>query len=374
MRGPRVLHILQNLSGYGAERQVRDLLPYLQSDGITAAALTVYASKLSDEELRALPFLTIDIGRRSRLDYNFLPQLIKAIRSFRPDIVHTHTHVGKYWGRIAARIAGVRVLLHTEHNPCDPRRNILERLLDPALHAATSCVVTFLAQQRTMLSRTDHLPVEKIRIIANGLLPRELPEYEDRAAARKALGITPDEYAVVVIGRLEHQKNQQLALRAVASLTAPVQQRVRLYLLGAGSQEDELRSLSRELGIEHNVLFFGYRNDVGTLLPGADVLLMTSLFEGMPLTLIEAMFAGVPIVSTPWIGVDDMLENGRYGFIAAGWETGQVALTLERALRCESARATAAARAYAYARTEYDIRNTARAHLQLYSEMIARTP
>jgi glycosyltransferase involved in cell wall biosynthesis len=365
----RVLHLIQCLHGYGAERQVRDLIPYLQSDDMTVGALSVYGSRLTEDELEALPFTTIDVGRRSRADYSFLPRLVREIRRFRPDIVHAHTHSGKYWGRVAAWLSGVKTVVFTEHNPCDPRRSRIERFADPLLHAKTSRIVTFLNDQRRVLSRTDHVKMEKIVVIANGLLSNGDVQKRSREEGRKLLCVSNDEFAVLLIGRLEYQKNQQLALRALAAMEEEQRRKIRLFLAGAGTEEVKLRGLARALQVEEQVRFLGYRSDVPTLLAGADLLLMTSLFEGMPLTLIEAMNAGVPVLSTPWIGASEMLGNGRYGFIAPGWDPKDVSGEILRVLNNCGARVAVAEHARTYAGDMYDIRRMAEAHRRLYLEL-----
>jgi glycosyltransferase involved in cell wall biosynthesis len=366
----RVLHLIQHLHGYGAERQVRELLPHLQGDGIVAAAVSVYPSQLNESERQRLGFSAIEIGRKSRLDYTFLPRLIRAIRAFRPDILHAHTHSGKYWGRIAAWIAGVKVVVFTEHNPCDPRRSYVQRLADPLLHAKTTRIITFLGEQRKVLSAIDRTNPRKIVIIPNGIAPSVL-QPDARFRARNALDLSETELGVFLVGRLTLQKNQQLALRALALVPPALRKRIRLFIAGAGNDEVMLRGLSRSLEIEESVRFLGYRSDLPLLVHGADLLLMTSLFEGMPITLIEAMHAHIPILTTPWTGAAEMLGQGRYGFLASHWSPADVAEALVYALNNERARAEIAERAYDYAVEALHVARTAQAHRRLYRELTA---
>ncbi|HVA38915.1 MAG TPA: glycosyltransferase [Candidatus Dormibacteraeota bacterium] len=365
----RVLHVLAKLKGYGAERQVLNLLPLLPNAEIEVGVLAIYDSRLTDEERAQLGLPAFEVGRRSRNDYSFPLRLVREIKAFAPTIVHTHTHVGKYWGRAAARAAGVPIIVHTEHNPCDPRRNPLERLIDPFLNARTARVVTFLSEQRESLARYDGLPPEKVTIIPNGLFPPPPAGPEQRARAREMLGLSGEERAVLVIGRLEHQKNQRLAIEALAALPDALRVRMRLFFLGNGGQEATLRELVRGRALDDRVTFLGYRTDAAALLPGADLLLMTSLFEGMPLVLIEAMFAGVPILTTPWVGARSMIADGVHGYVAESWDPLILARALERALTGDVGRAAVAERARAHALAAYDIHRMAEAHRALYVEL-----
>jgi glycosyltransferase involved in cell wall biosynthesis len=358
----RVLHILPSVRGYGAERLIVDLLGHLSSPGIDAALLTIYEP--SGDVERRLTFPLLHAGRKDRRDRAFVWQLMRQIRSFKPDIVHTHTHVGKYWGRLAALLAGTRCIVHTEHNPCDGRRTPLERAADWVLHRMTARVVTFFSEQVAALSRQEGLPHNKLLAIQNGVTL--IDGHVDRILARKQLSVGDDEFAIALVGRMEFQKNHALALRAFSALKPAIRDGSVLLFLGAGENESTLRDLARDLKIADRVRFLGYRADVASILPGADVLLMSSLFEGMPLALIEAMLAKVPIVTTPWLGASNMLACGRYGLIAEGFHPKQIAAQIERAHGDPELRRTLAERAEEHARRAYDIKRTADEHKAMY--------
>jgi glycosyltransferase involved in cell wall biosynthesis len=361
----RVLHILPSVRGYGAERLIVELLKYLPSHQIEAALLTIYEPAPDARE--ALPFTVLDAARKTRQDRFFVWRLIRQIRRYRPDIVHTHTHVGKYWGRLAALVAGTRYIVHTEHNPCDFRRTRMERIWDWLLHRMTARVITFFKEQGTRLSEFEHLPMRKVVVIPNGLASNGATN--DRKAARDRLGVTRNEFAIMLIGRMEYQKNHILALRAFAALQPETRAKSVLLFAGAGENEVTLRGLAHALGIDERVRFLGYRTDVPALLPGADLVLMTSWFEGMPLALMEAMLADVPIVSTPWVGARNMLSDGRFGFLAAGYEPAQVAEQIERAIARPQMRRDVAQRALRHARESYDIDHMVDAHRKMYLQL-----
>jgi glycosyltransferase involved in cell wall biosynthesis len=370
MKRLRVLHVISTLKAYGAERQVLELLRALTTSDIDVAALAVYDSNLSCEDENGLDGITESVGRRGRRDYGFMPALVQKIRAFDPDVVHTHTHVGKYWGRPAARLAGVRTIVHTEHNPCDPRRNALERVLDRVYGGFTDRFVVFFPEQADMLVRLEAIAPAKVVAIPNGLNPAAENGPSLRAQARRRLSIAGERLIVMMIGRLEIQKNHQLAFRAFARMNPELRERTELHVIGAGSTETALRRLAQELGIAGSIRFAGYRSDATTLLCAADVLLNSSLFEGMPMTFIEAMLANVAIVTTPWLGAANMLEDGSLGLVARHWDESSLAATLSRALLDAGVRADCVARAATRAHNDYTLARTAAAHQQLYNTLV----
>jgi glycosyltransferase involved in cell wall biosynthesis len=362
----RVLHISPSVRGYGAERLVIELLTHLPDGKVDAALLTIYEPPAHVRD--ALPFPVFHAGRKSRKDrFFFLWNLIREIRRYRPDIVHTHTHVGKYWGRLAALAAGSRCVVHTEHNPCDFRRTPVERVADWLLHRRTSRVVTFFKEQGQRMSSFERLPMRKVALIPNGLALSG--PVENRLRARQRLGIALDEFAILVVGRMEYQKNHILALRAFSALYKQTREKAVLLFAGAGENEVMLRGLARALDIDDRVRFLGYRSDLQTLLPGADLVLMTSWFEGMPLALLEAMTAGVPIVSTPWLGAREMLGDGRFGFLAADFEPFRVAAQIERAIAHPRMRRSIAERAARHVKEAYQVERMVDAHRELYLQL-----
>ncbi len=361
----RVLHISPAIRGYGAERLVVELLTHLPDSQVDAALLTIYEPPA--HSLDSLPFPVFHAGRKNRKDRFFIWKLIREIHRYRPDIVHTHTHVGKYWGRIAALCAGSRCIVHTEHNPCDFRRTLAERAADWLLDRATSRVVTFFKEQGQRLSRFERLPMRKVVVIPNGLALSGT--VESRMRARQKLGVALDEFAIMLVGRMEYQKNHILALRAFSALHRQARDKALLLFAGAGENEVMLRGLARALEIEDRVRFLGYRSDLPTLLPGADLLLMTSWFEGMPLALLEAMTAGVPVASTPWLGSREMLGDGRFGFLAADFDPFRVAAQIERAIAHPRMRRSVAERAQKHVLETYDVEKMADAHRRLYLQL-----
>jgi glycosyltransferase involved in cell wall biosynthesis len=363
----RVLHILPSIHGYGAEKQVLQLLPRLQCADVNAGLLTIYTP--SPEQRSGITFPITDAARNGRRDYTFVGRLVSCIQRFQPDIVHTHTHVGKYWGRFAAVAAGIPAIVHTEHNPCDPRRPLFDRLANHALNPYTSRCITFFPEQGQLLMRAERIDPGRVEIIPNGLDFDRLVRCE-RSQSRRLFQMDEEAFVITLVGRLEYQKNQELALRALSVLPPDQRANMHLFFAGDGSLAPKLHQLAASLGVLNNVRFLGLRSDVPELLSASDLLLMTSRFEGMPLTLLEAMHARVPIVSTPWLGVSSMLGGGLYGRISRGWSPDDVASEILYSCAHRPEVLETAERARKYASSEFSLSRMGERHVSLYRKLI----
>ena len=169
---------------------------------------------------------------------------------------------------------------------------------------------------RLALIRNEGLPADRVEVIYNGIpLDRFSASAGDRAAVRDELGIDPEAPVLVQVARLDYLKDHATAVRAMAHL-ARERPDARLLLVGEGPERPLIEDLVGRLGLGAHVRLLGQRADVSRLLATADLALLTSISEGIPLTLIEAMAAGLPIVSTRVGGVAEVVEDGRTGLLA----------------------------------------------------------
>ena len=369
----RVVHVCGDLGLYGAENVMALLVRHTHEPDVELFAMTVNRSRHPEARERAgVPVIAIE--RNGRRDVFFIARMVGELRRLRADVVHTHGHHGRYWGRLAAVLAGVPLIVHTEHNPVltppSPRWAFdgLNRLLNPR----TAAFIDFTPRRREELAVAEGIPLDRIVVIPNGMPPAP-PDPERRARTRAALGLADDALVVPVVARLFPQKRLDIALDAFAALPEDLRARTKLIIAGDGPLRADLEAQASGLGLGDGVRFLGFRTDARDVLAAGDVALMTSAREAMPLALIEAMLESVPIVSTPWAGAEGMLRGGALGLIAADFTPDAVAAALEAALRDRAAAAARAATAFDHASVEFDINTQARRYAELYRVLSART-
>jgi glycosyltransferase involved in cell wall biosynthesis len=193
----------------------------------------------------------------------------------------------------------------------------------------------------------------------------------ERALGRSRLAVPQGHVVLLVAPCADVPASQLLSLHALAAVPRELREQTVMVVLAPPAYDPLLREAAAQLDVRENVRFVGDDAEFQQLLPAADVLIVTPFSEDMPLAPIQAMFARIAIVSTPWAGAETMLGNGLYGFITGGFEPSDVASEVIRALRNDGARNAMIHRAHERARAEYDIDRVADAHRSLYRQMCA---
>lgn len=234
-------------------------------------------------------------------DLTALARLTRLLRRTPYDIVHTHTSKSGVIGRLAATRAEVPGILHTVHlfgfhEESGALATGVYSRIERAAARWCHRIVTVSEYQRDWALRLGIGAAGQVVAIPNGVPTRRTEGRRSRAEERSQLGLT-DEVAVLYLGRLAEQKGLEYLVRAVP-LLGQDRPRVRVLLAGDGPLHDHLNALATDLGVGNEVRFLGFRSDVGDLLAAADIVVLPSLWEGLSVSLLEAMAAGRPVVTT----------------------------------------------------------------------------
>ncbi len=334
----RVLYVLSAPGVGGAQNYVETAVRRLGQMGYRMAVVcndepALLARYAPCAEVFPIPIV---LGLSPWTDLRFFLRLLRLLRRERFDVVQTSAAKASLYGRLAARLAGVPVVIFRAggfpfHGFMHPVLQWLLITTEKAMSRwCTDMVVSVSEEDRRDVVARGIIPADRIRTIQNGTdAHRAMPE---RQEARRALGLDAQVPVVGMVGRLSRQKSPDDFLR-VAALVAREVPQATFLLVGDGPMRGALERLAADLGIAGQVSFLGVRNDVPLVLAALDVFALASLWEGVPFSILEAMAAGKPVVATAVNGVAEVVEHGRTGFLAPPQDVKQLAAHIATLLK-----------------------------------------
>ena len=378
----RIARIIARLNVGGPARHTVLLTAGLDARRFTTTLITGtvapdegdFAFLARERGLAPLVIPELQRAMRPGRDLVALVKLVRLLRGLKPDILHTHTAKAGALGRIAARLAGVPVQVHTFHG------HVLEGYFSPVMSRV------FLAIERALARGTDRIIVlsprlreamlrlgvgrpEQLVVVPLGLeLDRFAAVRRERRLLREELGIPAEVPLAGSIGRLAPIKDHETLWRALALCTGA--RAPHLAVVGDGEWRERLEKLARDLGIDSRIHFLGWRHDLESILAGLDVVISSSRNEGTPVALIEAMAAGVPVLSTDVGGVGDLVVHGETGWLVPPADPGAMAESLQRILTDPLNAAAVAARARNVVLARHDVRSLIARMEALYTELM----
>lgn len=291
-----------------------------------------------------------------------IPQFYRLFRAFRPDVVHTHRYVLRYT-LLPMLFCRVPVRVHTVHNVAQKEVDRVGKLVHWIAFRLGGVVPVSISREvantvRAVYGRSIHTPV-----IYNGI-PTAC--FVLRAGRDNAKG--EKDVVLLHVGRFAPQKNHLLLIEAFA-LAVKEYPTMQLWLVGDGPLQPAVERLVKEKGLEEKVLFLGIRDDVPKLLADSDVFILPSDWEGVPLTVLEAMAAGKPVIATAVGGVPELVEDGATGVLVPPRDPEALAQGILRLVKDPDLRRRMGKAARERALEHFDISRTAREYEALYLKL-----
>lgn len=314
----RITHVVSSLQVGGMEQFVVRIAAEQQRRGHTVRLLAVRGGPLL-EQAQSASLPTHILRGSSKLTW--LPDALLSHLLTRPQIVHAHNPTSLPYAAIA-RAVGRPAALMTRHG----QRAELRAPTDAEWNA-TSAVVAVSEAAATTLRETYPAQADKVSVIHNGIEPAAptRPPQETRAALR----VTVSALVGIIVARIDTLKGHDTLLQALAALpsgTPPIT----LLIAGDGAERPAMERLAAKLGIAEGVRFLGFRADVADLLAASDFFVLPSRLEGLPLSVLEAMSHGLPVIATPVGGTPEVIPDPRYGLLTPVDDVPALAAALTR--------------------------------------------
>lgn len=369
--GPRVLALTVGWGLGGAERLLLLSAPRLRTLGydVRIGALKEDGPLRGELERAGVP--CVSFGARHRGDVTALGRLGGYLRRERIDVLHAHLFYANVAARLVGRLARVPVVLAAHHDTdvwMGPHHRLLERLTAPLSDRVIACSE---AVRRYAIERYG-IGEERVVTLRNAIDPGSIPGPEARARARAALGARDGERLAGTLGRLHEPKKGLATFLAAAARVAAADPRARFVLIGDGPARGDLERRAASLGLPDRVRFLGERPDAVSLLPGLDLLVQPSLWEGFGLSVLEGMAAGVPVVATRVGGLPEVVRDGVDGLLVPPADPPRLAEAIA-SLFADPARAQRfGAAGRARARNEFHVDALVAGTASLYDALLAK--
>jgi len=309
----RILYLVGQLGKGGAEKQLYELVKGIDKDRFDPIVVSLSRGGYWADKIRKLGIELIELPRKKHVEFGRLFKLIKIFREKKPVIVHTYMYSANSYGRIAALLTRVPIVLASERSCIEigKDKNRYQIYLDKLLTFFTSGIICNSLNASESLIKRYSFNRNKIFTIHNGIdsdtFSKKIDFDNQKKLAKKVVG---------AIGNLTHPKNHGLFLDVAKIVLEELEDEdLRFLIIGEGPLKDELKKYSQDLGIDGKVIFTGSRDDIPSLLQMMDVFVLTSNWEGLSNAIMEAMVSGLPCVVTDVGGNSELVVNGETGYV-----------------------------------------------------------
>ena len=311
----RVLHVIDSLDLGGAQVVVLNLLEHADRKRFEVEAACLHGHGVFWKRLcdTGLPIHSLSPHRLFPI---YLPALASLILRRRYEIVHCHLLGANLLAKPLAALLGVPIRINHDH--CNDKRDNPHGIVATADRLANRlsthiCAVS--ETTRSFLRESENIAADRVSTIHNGInLETFQPRPHLRSSTRSRWDLPEDAFVVGGIGRLTYQKNFALFLE-VASAVIKHHPRTVFVIAGTGEDDPTLREQAANLGLGSQIRFLGHIEEISLLYPALDVLLLPSRYEGLPITVLEAMAVGLPIIASRLDGIAEVLVDGESGYL-----------------------------------------------------------
>lgn len=367
----RILHVIDSLDLGGAQEALENLVRFGSHGRFEFEVASLHRHGVYSARIQMLGVPVHSLSPHKLLPL-YIPSLIFLLWRRRFDIVHCHLTWANQIAKPLARLMGVRLLFnHDQTNEQFRHHRGLRFSIDKLTNRLSTHVFAVSESIRKFLTDAEELPEKKVSLVYNGVdLDRFQFSKQADKATRLEWGLSPDHYLVGGIGRLHPQKNFHLFLRVareIQDLGLPF----RFFIAGDGALRSDLEQESAKLGLQQTVKFLGYVADTSPLFRSMDALMMTSDYEGLPLTLLEAMASGVPCICSSVDGIQEIVHHGENGLLASPGIAGDFVDALKRVCSDSSLKSRMVQNARQLVETRFSAQQMTRSVEKTYEECLA---
>ncbi len=355
----RVCHVSMTLLTGGLERLLVEFGRHRDAERFYCEFLALDAIGTPGDDLRQMGLEVASVADNASGKLSRLQHLVRRFRTGRFDIVHTHNTLAHFYGSLAAHLAGVPVVVNSQHGRgCG--KTWKARLQFRLANRWTDRVIGVSEDAARLCQRDDRRSAERITAIWNGI---DVDRFDFRSPSPEPVAIS--------VARLSKEKDFETLLRAVWILIKEHPD-FRLKLVGDGAERSKLEALARDLKLDRNVEFLGERHDIPDLLRQAGFFVSSSTTEGISLTILEAMAVGLPVVTTNVGGNPEIVVEGGTGRLVSPRSPDELALAMRQMLADRDAWPVMGQLGRQRIEKHFNVRSMVRQYEDLYLDLLRR--
>jgi len=365
--GIKVLHLISSGGLFGAERVVLNLAS--KSDGITSFVGAI--NNLDNphieiiKEARNLGLNTAVFDSKGKFDWGTIREIKKFIVEHKIDIVHTHNYKSDLIGALAAKMGNAKwMATHHGWSGTDLKLEFYEKIDSFILRLSQKVVLVSKQVKQNFL----HLKEACLEVIDNGIPIEKFDRPMHAGNTRSSLGLHPEDCAIVIVGRLSSEKGHGVFLKAVCEVIKKIKH-VKFIIVGDGPLRGDLEKLSDDLNLSGHVIFTGIREDMPDIYAASDIMVNASYTEGLPMTILEAMAAHLPVIATDVGAVGEVIQTEKNGILLQAGDANGLALKMIELATNKEKRRRFAEKAYQDVGTRFSDTRMAERYREIYYQI-----
>jgi glycosyltransferase involved in cell wall biosynthesis len=330
-------------------------------NGFNVEVAILYPEDIFEEDIEKVDVPIWKLGLNFKYDLRGVMKLISLIKRGKYNIVHVHLFPANLFVSLASLFLPKNIkFIFSEHNVYNRRRaSKIFKILDAFIYSRYYKIICVSKQVQVAL--IEWLPNLKRKsvVISNAVPVSDL-----------SIGSTVKKYDILFVGRLTKAKGVDILIKAIKILKEKYQKEIKAAIVGEGYLEEELKELVKELGIGEGVEFLGVRKDIEKLMKSTKLFVLPSRWEGLPLTILEAMSSGAGIIATKVGGIPEVIQNGKEGFLISPEDSETLAGTIAELLKDRELRAKLGINAYKKVKEKYSIEVYTQNILEFYKSIL----
>ena len=373
MRKIKVLHILNTSDIGGAEKLMIDICKYTDNIKFDLVITSFKKGALEKEFKKFNHVKKIDLNSPGYFSFKTLLRLNKLIKKEKIDIVQTHLQKPDLYGFFLKIFNPSIPWIIKKGNTDDYRKRLFWQLCNVLIHIPANRIIATSNQVKHFTNKWEFVPLNKISVIYSGI---DLADVDDQMKnnvkdLRKRIGIKKSDKVIIAVGRLVYQKGFPYLIKIMKELSEQYKS-YKLLIVGDGPLKKELQTQIYKLNVQNNVKMLGERKDVIDLLRVSDVFCLSSVREGIPITLMEAMYVGTPLVTTAVGGNKEIVQTGHNGFLEKPNDIQQIKRRIKELCENNKNRKKQIINAKKTIIHKFSVKTSAKNYEKIYEKMINR--